>query len=206
MKPLEIKNQILLENFAEVDSVNASTITQDNGDTRVLSGLILTGYETRHSSSVNENGEVFEPNCLDKFVEEYYVKNGLNMPCSVFHNGNDFETAAGVVLKIENNTVGYKFTVYVPKTFKNYEDLKHLLKIGYLQGFSKFGWATDYEYIYKPDGEFSHIKVKEMTIADVSIVASPANREKFDKIVENSMKFEVERKTNKEPIKPKLWK
>ena len=206
MKKIEIRNQILLEKFAEVDGSKASEITQDLTDTRVLSGLILTGYEHRHSNKANENQEVFGANCLDKFIEDYFVANGLNMPLSVFHNGNDFETAAGVVLKIENNTIGYKFTAYVPKTFKNYENLKNLLEIGYIQGFSKFGWATSYDYIYNTDGSFSHVRIDEMIIVNISLVACPANSEKFEKIVENAMKFQNENKNDVKPKTPKLWK
>ena len=200
MKKIEIKNQILLEKFVEVDNSKASEITQDLTDTRVLSGLILTGYEHRHTNKANENQEVFGANCLDKFIEDYYVANGLNMPLSVFHNGNDFETAAGVILKIENNTVGYKFTAYVPKTFKNYENLKNLLEIGYIQGFSKYGWATSYEYIYNADGTFSYVRIDEMTIIDMSLVACPANLEKFEKIIENTMKFQNDLKQKKSKI------
>ena len=205
MKKIEIKNQILLEKFAEVDNSKASEITQDLTDTRVLSGLILTGYEHRHTNKVNGNNEVFGANCLDKFIEEYYVANGLNMPLSVFHNGNDFETSAGVILKIENNTIGYKFTAYVPKTFKNYEHLKHLLEIGYIQGFSKYGWANEYEYIYNTDGTFSHVRIDDMTIVDMSLVACPANSEKFEKIVENAMKFQNEMKNEAKQKKSKIW-
>ena len=205
MKKIEIKNQILLEKFAEVDSAKASEITQDLTDTRILSGLILTGYEHRHTNKVNENQEVFGDNCLDKFIEDYFVKNKLNMPVSVFHNGNDFETAAGVVLKIENNTVGYKFTVYIPKTFKNYEHLKSLLEIGYIQGFSKYGFATNYEYIYNADGTFSNIRIDEMNIVNVSLVSCPANSEKFEKIVENALKFQNELKNKTKPNTKKLW-
>ena len=68
MKKIEIKNQILLEKFAEVDGSKASEITQDLTDTRVLSGLILTGYEHRHTNKANENQEVFGANCLASFA------------------------------------------------------------------------------------------------------------------------------------------
>ena len=174
MKKIEIKNQILLEKFAEVDGSKASEITQDSTDTRVLSGLILTGYEHRHTNKANENQEVFGANCLDKFIEDYYVANGLNMPLSVFHNGNDFETAAGVILKIENNTVGYKFTAYIPRTFKNYENLKNLLEIGYIQGFSKYGRASNERHIHYCHFVNSDIRESSVGVINILVGSSPS--------------------------------
>ena len=168
LKPLQIKDTVIFGDYKEVDGVEAKTITKDEADNRKLDGLIISGYETKFSD----------------------VKNKLNIPCDVFHL-TDIDHAAGVVLVLEENPVGWFFTVYVPKTYCNYEKLLNLIKIGYIQGFSKYGWATDYEYKYLTNGDFSHIEIKKMDLYRVSLVDVPANAVPFENVkeVSNATKF-----------------
>ena len=72
----------------------------------------------------------------------------------------------------------------MPRSFKNYEVLKGLLKNGIIQGFSKQGWATDYEYKYKENGEYDYTLIKRMEIVSMSLVAVPANGNAFEKTAE----------------------
>lgn len=190
LKPLQIKDTVIFGDYKEVDGVEAKTITKDDADNRVLNGLIISGYETKFSDAKNTNGEVYVKGCLNDCIENYFVKNKLNIPCDVFHL-TDIDHAAGVVLILEENSVGFYFTVYIPKTYCNYDKLLNLIKIGYVQGFSKYGWATDYEYKYLSNGDFSHIEIKKMDLYRVSLVDVPANAVPFENVkeVSNATKF-----------------
>ena len=66
--------------------------------------------------------------------------------------------------------------------------------MGLLQGFSKEGWADEYEVKYTKDGAFDYVLIKKLIFASLSIVSTPANSLRFDKIGEtaniiNSTKF-----------------
>ena len=79
-----------------------------------------------------------------------------------------------------------------------------VLREGILQGFSKMGWATDYEYRYTRDGEFDYIEIKEFQLCSVSLVTMPANAIPFEAIgepVKDGLQF-VNRLTEEQP-KPK---
>ena len=190
LKPIKIENVVLIGNYKEVEGIDAKTITKDNTDTRTLNGLIISGYETKFSATKNENGEVYEKGCLQEFIEDYFVKNKMNIPCDIFHK-TDIEHSAGVVLVLEENTVGFYFTVYIPRSYHNYEKVKNLIEIGYIQGFSKYGWATDYEYKFNTDGKYSHRVIKKMALYRVSLVDIPANAVPFEKVkeVSNATKY-----------------
>ena len=60
-----------------------------------------------------------------------------------------------------------------------------------MQGFSKCGWATDYEYKYTPKGYFDYMLIKEMQIVSLSLVSSPANGVPFEKMqeIKNATQF-----------------
>ncbi len=183
MKAIEIKNLTLIGSYDEVENVPLSTIVKDDKSDAVLNGMIIRGYETKFSNTANENGEVYERDCLNDYIENYFVKNKLNIPVDIQHN-KDIYHLAGRVLIVEVNSVGFYFVVYVPKTFINYDSLRGLLKEGIIQGFSKYGWATDYEFIYQPNGDYSYMKVNQMSIVNVSLVSTPANALPFEKVQE----------------------
>lgn len=183
MKAIEIKNLTLIGSYDEVENVPLSTIVKDDKSDAVLNGMIIRGYETKFSNTANENGEVYERDCLNDYIENYFVKNKLNIPVDIQHN-QDIYHLAGRVLIVEVNSVGFYFVVYVPKTFINYDSLRGLLKEGIIQGFSKYGWATDYEFIYQPNGDYSYMKVNQMSIVNVSLVSTPANALPFEKVQE----------------------
>jgi phage head maturation protease len=196
MKSIEIKDTTKINDYKEVDKVELSTITKNDGDKEILSGLLLYGYEMKFGKK-NENQEVYAPNSLTNYIEKYFVTNKLNIPVTIQHR-DDIQHLAGRVLVVEVNSVGFYFVVYVPKTFVNYQILLNNIKEGILQGFSKEGWATDYEYFYAPDGSFDYMLIKEMTFYCLSIVATPANSLAFEKIattkIENTTTLIVEQK------------
>lgn len=196
MERIKLQDTTLIGNWEEVQGIPASTITKNDKDTEKLDGLIIKGYETKFAGGTNENGERYTKDCIDDFITHYFVGNGLNMPVDIQHV-QDLDHLAGRVLYIESNEVGFYFVAYVPRTFKNYTVLKDLLRNGIIQGFSKMGWATDYEYKYKKDGTFDYMLIKRMEIVAMSLVAVPANAIAFEKVaeVENGLRFE--KKTDK---------
>ena len=158
-----------------------SKVTKKDTDTQKLNGLIIKGYETKFSK-VNENGERYEPGCLDEFIQSYFIDNGLNMVVDVQH-GWGVDDQVGRVVYLETNTVGFYFVAYIPRTVARYEQIKNLLQEGILQGFSKCGWASDYELERGKDGEDVFV-VKKMDIVSVSLVTSPASAIAFEGVGE----------------------
>lgn len=200
-----IQDATLIGEWKEVTDLPLSSITKKDNDTQKLDGLIIKGYETKFSKT-NENGEQYAPDCLDKFVQSYFVDNGLNMVVDVQHSW-DIDAQVGRVVYLEVNTVGFYFVAYIPRTVARYEQIRNLLAEGILQGFSKCGWATEYEYRFKENGDFDYMLIKEMSIVSVSLVTSPANAIAFENVAEikNRLEFRnrVERPQHKSIIKSK---
>ena len=199
---LFVNDGVLLGDWDEVNGVPLSSVTKKDTDTATLDGIIIKGYETKFNVT-NENGERYAPNCLDKFVKQYFVDHEMNMIVDVQH-GCGVDDQIGRVIYLEVNTVGFYFVAYIPRTIARYEQIKNMLREGILQGFSKYGWATDYEYRYTRDGEFDYVEIKEFRLCSVSLVTIPANAIPFEAIgepIKDGLQF-VNRLTEDEP-KPK---
>jgi HK97 family phage prohead protease len=181
MKKIKIHDTTLIGNWEEVQDVELSTITKRDTDTQRLNGLVIKGYETKFSKT-NENGERYEPGCLDDFIQSYFIDNNLNMVVDLQH-GYGIDDQVGRVVYLETNTVGFYFVAYIPRTVARYEQVKNLLQEGILQGFSKCGWASDWEWERGRDGEDVFV-VKKMDIVSVSLVTSPANAIAFEGVGE----------------------
>lgn len=180
--PIEIENIVKIGDYKEVDNIELSTITKNDKDTQKISGLILRGYETKFGAT-NANGERYTKESLDDFINDYFIKHDFNMPVDIQHD-NRLEYLCGRVLVLEVNSVGFYFVVYIPKTYEYYDALKQRIQEGIIQGFSKYGWATDYDFVYKKDGTFDYLNIKKFMLTAVSLVATPANRVKFEKAQE----------------------
>ena len=178
---IKIQDTTLIGNWDEVQNYELSKVTKKDTDTQKLNGLVIRGYETKFSK-VNENGERYEPGCLDEFIQSYFIDNGLNMVVDLQH-GYDIDSQVGRVVYLETNSVGFYFVAYIPRTVARYEQIKSLLQEGILQGFSKCGWASDWEWERGRDGEDVFV-VKKMDIVSVSLVTSPANAIAFEGIGE----------------------
>lgn len=188
MERIKIQDTTLIGNWEEVQDVELSTITKRDTDTQRLNGLVIKGYETKFGK-VNENGERYEPGCLDKFVQSYFVDNGLNMVVDLQHSW-DVDDQVGRVVYLEVNSVGFYFVAYIPRSVPKYQLVKTLLEEGILQGFSKSGFATDWDWEEK-DGDDVFV-VKEMNILSVSLVTCPANPIGFESIgetVQNRLEY-----------------
>ena len=197
MKKIKIHDTTLIGNWEEVQDVELSTITKRENDTQRLNGLVIKGYETKFSKT-NENGERYEPGCLDDFIHSYFIDNNLNMVVDLQH-GYGIDDQVGRVVYLETNTVGFYFVAYIPRTVARYEQVKNLLQEGILQGFSKSGWATEYEYKYTADGDFDYMLIKKMDIVSVSLVTSPANAVTFESVgetVQNRLEYRNKVKKN----------
>lgn len=195
-KPVRLTDVVVLGSYEEVDSLDLASITKRDADKgKALNGMILRGYETKFADGTNENGERYAKGCLDKFVEKYYSKNGLNMPLTVQHGG-DIYHLAGRVLALEVNSVGFYFVVYIPKALPEYARIRVLIEEGILQGLSKEGWATKGKCYYTKEGDFDYFLVEEMEMTAVSLVATPANGNALEKAQEVRNTLNYENKTN----------
>lgn len=194
-KFIKIENTTLIGEWEEVEQIKASTITKNEGDTEVLDGLIVKGYEMKFGQK-NENEEIYRKDCFDKFINSYFVENKLNIPVDIQHRSDQLNLA-GRVIYAEVNNVGLYFVAYIPKTYIYYNVVKNNLKEKILQGFSKCGYATDYEYLWNEDGSFKAIDIKEMALLSVSLVATPANSIKFENVqeIQNATRFKNKTKT-----------
>lgn len=198
-----VRDSVQIGEWNEVQALPVSAITKRDADTGTLDGLIIKGYEMKFVG-VNENGEVYEKTAFDTFIQDYFVGNGLNLPVDIEHAGEcSPEWLAGRVIYAETNTQGFYFVAYIPRTYVHYDMVLNLLREGILQGFSKFGYATDYDFIYNADGTYSHMLIKEFKILAVSLVSTPANGIGFERTqeVKNSLVYrKVEDKPNSENL------
>lgn len=194
-----VHDEVLIGDWKEIEQIPANTIKPELG-TEKLDGLILKGYEMKWGET-NENFEQYEKTAFDQFIAEYFVAKGLNMPMDINHGGwHDWHNYAGRVLYIETNSVGFYFVAYIPRTYADYDRVLWGLKNGILQGFSKEGYATEWEYKYNEDGTFSHELIKSMKVLSVSLVSLPANGVALEKMqeVKNGLvyvKKDIEEKT-----------
>lgn len=187
---IPVSDAVKLGSWEEVQALPLSTITKKDQDAAVmLDGMILKGYETKFGKT-NENDEQYAPGCLDKFIQSYFIDNGLNMAVDVQH-GWGIDDQVGRVIYIEVNTVGFYFVAYIPRTVARYEQIKTLLREGILQGFSKCGWCTEGQYHYTETGDFDYFEIKEMEIISMSLVTAPANAIPFEQVAEikNNLTF-----------------
>lgn len=174
-----ITDEILIGKWEEVTELPTSDITNDDSDRSHLNGLLVYGYEMKFGR-INENQEKYDPACFDEFIHKYFVANKLNIPVDVMH-GRTFDDLVGRVIYCETNTTGFYFVCYIPRCVPRYEHIKSLLHEGIIQGFSKCGWATEWEDKYNNDGSLAYIYITQMQLLSVSLVATPANGLGFEK-------------------------
>lgn len=179
MKAKKIQDAVLIGEWKEVDGTNL--------DEKGLDGIVLSGMETAFGVT-NANGERYTREALDKFVQDYFVANDLNIPLTLMH-GERFEDVIGKVLSIDVTDKGFRIQAYIPKTAIRYKTVKAYLQEGILQGFSKEGWATGYEEKEDEDGN-GYFEISELALTAVSLVTTPANALGFDSVkVTNATKF-----------------
>lgn len=193
----QIRDNAMIGSWEEVQGLKLSDITRREGDDATLDGLIVKGYETKFGV-VNENGEMYRAGCLDKFIERYFVGHGFNLTVDVMH-GMGVDDIVGRVVYMESNDTGYYFVAYIPRTVARYGQVRNLLAEGLLQGFSKFGIATDASWVSDDElGEY--MLIKEMDLLSVSLVACPANPIPFESVEETRNRMEWRNNRKKKTI------
>lgn len=182
-KRLFVKDNVLIGEWNEVNGLPLSSITKNDKDVAKLDGIIVKGYETKFGQT-NENGERYDPHCLDKFVQRYFVDHELNMVVDVQHSGA-VDDQVGRVVYLEVNSVGFYFVAYIPRSVARYEQIKNLLKEGILQGFSKYGYADAWDVHYDAGtGDVDYVTFTEFSLLSVSLVTMPANAVPFESMGE----------------------
>lgn len=201
-----------ISNFCEVRGISAQRIidavklgswseveklqTENEPAADKLDGLIIKGYETKFGQT-NENGERYDKDCLDDFIERYYIKNKLNIPVTVQHR-DDIRHLAGRVLLVEVNLVGFYFVVYIPRTYRYYADVLNNIREGILQGLSKEGFVDWNNFIPHRDknDDIEYWEIRKFDLIAMSIVSIPANGVKFETVqqIKNTVQFVKETK------------
>lgn len=130
----------------------------------------LTTFDVR-----NENGSVFRKESYDKFVDDYFLANSLNVPLCLYHNDWDIRMVCGVVKSMTKTDSGVDMVGYIPSTAYFYNLIKAQIDNGILQGFSNAGgimkakWKEDEE-----TGEMT-LEIKEFALIHAALVATPAD-------------------------------
>lgn len=130
----------------------------------------LTTFDVR-----NENGGVFRKESYDKFVDDYFLANSLNVPLCLYHNDWDIRMVCGVVKSMTKTDSGVDMVGYIPSTAYFYNLIKAQIDNGILQGFSNAGgimkakWEEDEE-----TGEVT-LDIKEFALIHAALVATPAD-------------------------------
>lgn len=178
---------VKLGSWAEVEKLQ----TENEPAADKLDGLIIKGYETKFGKT-NENGERYDKSCLDEFIEQYYIKNKLNIPVTIQHR-DDIRHLCGRVLLVEVNSVGFYFVVYVPRTYRYYADVLNAVREGILQGLSKEGYVCWEDFIPHRDknDNIEYWEIRKFRLTVMSIVATPANGVPFEKVqqIKNTVQF-----------------
>ena len=189
-----IRNAVMLGEWSDVKDIPAENLKKWTNDPDKLQGLIFKGYEMKWGA-VNTNGEMYDEKAFDKFIEDYFVQKGFNMPVTIEHS-YDPQWIAGRVLYIERNSVGFYFVVYIPDTYAHYAEVKWMAEEGLLQGLSKEGFYVDCDWEQDDKGEW-YVQVHELIMSRVSLVCTPANGVKFESMKEtkNAVRFTKKEKS-----------
>ena len=188
-----VRDSVLIGEWKDVQDLPLSSITKRADDVEKLDGLVIKGYEMKWGAT-NENGERYAQGAFDDFINNYYIKNGLNVVVDVQHDERP-EWLCGRLLYIETNTVGFYLVAYIPRTEQAFEAVKSKLKNGLLQGFSKCGYVNEGRCMYKQDGTFDYYQIDKMSLLSVSLVATPANGVPFEGVGEVKNRLEYVNKT-----------
>lgn len=197
-------NAVTIGDWEDVKGIPTSQLTKRDEDTALLDGLIIRGYEMEWDKT-NENYERYEKTAFDKFIKDYFIDRGFNLVVDVEHAGFDPQWLAGRVIYAEINSRGMYYIVYIPRTYVHFDMVRNLLQEGILQGFSKMGYATEWENVYnKQTGEFLYELIKEFKLLAMSLVSAPANGMQFEKLQEvkrNGLVFRnIEKEQTQKPL------
>ena len=189
-----VRDSVLIGEWKDVQDLPLSSITKRADHVEKLDGLNIKGYEMKWGAT-NENGERYAQGAFDDFINNYYIKNGLNVVVDVQHDPRP-EWLCGRLLYIETNTVGFYLVAYIPRTEQAFEAVKSKLQNGLLQGFSKYGFVDDGHYVFKDNGKVDYFQIDKIRLFAASLVATPANGVPFDGVGEAKHRLEYVNKTH----------
>lgn len=126
----------------------------------------LTTFDVR-----NENGGVFKKESYDKFVDEYFIANSLNVPLCLYHNDWDIRMVCGVVKSMTKTDSGVEMVGWIPKTAYFYNLIKSQIDNGILQGFSNVGGIMDGSY----DPDTDTLNITDFALIHAALVPLPAD-------------------------------
>ena len=197
-------NAVTIGNWEDVKGIPTSQLTKRDEDTALLDGLIIRGYEMEWDKT-NENYEQYAKDAFDKFIQDYFIDRGFNLVVDIEHAGFDPQWLAGRVIYAEINSRGMYYIVYIPRTYVHFDMVRDLLQEGILQGFSKMGYATNWEDVWnKQTGEFLYELITEFKLLAMSLVSAPANGMQFEKLQEvkhNGLVFRnIEKEQAQKPL------
>lgn len=184
-KPIVVKNYAAIIP-AENGERKYKVVNDGNG---VEIGIEVKGMLTKFGET-NVNGMLFDKSSYDKCVSEYFEKNDLNIPVDIQHV-RDAQHLAGVARKFVKKQGGIEITAFIPKGVYFYNLIKVLLDNGVLQGFSNYGYLTDWDWEETVDANGKRgetLTVKEFQLISASLVDVPADVN--SKFVSNSTSFE----------------
>lgn len=154
-------------------------ITADDGSEK---GIEVKGYLTKFGET-NFNGYNFEKKSYDQCINDYFEKNDLNIPIDLMHM-RDALHLAGVCNKFQKKNDGVEITAFIPKGVYFYNLIKILIDNGILQGFSNYGFISDYDF----DRTSDSLIVKAFQLISISLVDVPADT--FGKFATQNTIFE----------------
>lgn len=165
------KKRVYVTNFATFASHDGGgryrIIKNESGEeTGIEVGGLLTTFDVR-----NENGGNFKRDSYDKFVDDYFIKNSLNVPLCLYHNDWDIRMVCGVVKSLTKTEEGVEMVGFIPKTAYFYNLIKAQIDAGILQGFSNAGGITEAEY----DPETDTLNITDFALMHAALVAQPAD-------------------------------
>ena len=144
-------------------------------------GIEVSGRLTTFNI-VNTNGYMFKPESYDKFVDDYFIANSLNVPACLYHRGNDVQYNCGKVVEMNKTAEGVDIVVRVPKFAYFYNWIKNAIDEGIIQGFSNYGNADKCWY----DEEQDALVIERFQLLHCALVDIPADVTGKFKQVENT--------------------
>lgn len=119
----------------------------------------------------NANGYKFKSDSYDKYVDEYFIANSLNVPVCLLHNDTDIRNLCGKVTEMVKNEDGIDIVVKVPKCSYYYNLIKGHIDAGVLQGFSNYGGLVAGWY----DDEDDSLVIEKFQLLHAALVCNPGD-------------------------------
>lgn len=163
-KKIEVKNFTTFKSFDDGGKVR---IVKNEAGEEI--GFELSGTLTKFDYR-NGNDITFKSGSYDKFVDDYFIRNSLNVPVCLLHNDCDIRNVCGKVKEMTKTENGVDVVVYVPKSAYYYNLIKNYVDEGILQGFSSAGYATQAKW----DSEKGET-ISEFALLHVALVSTPAD-------------------------------